>query len=113
MNKTIKYVITIVLAALAVTAFVLFEAIHIEIFPDDYELNKLSTSIIYYFVMGALLLWIIYIVGNTPYMSWKGTTSKMLLWCLPCLLVALVNFPFASYGFNATLYYLCHLYRFN
>lgn len=96
MDKTIKYIITIVLAALAVTAFVLFEAIHIEIFPDDYELNKLLTSIIYYFVMGALLLWIIYIVGNTPYMSWKGTTSKMLLWCLPCLLVALVNFPFAS-----------------
>lgn len=96
MNKTIKYIITIVLATLAVTAFVLFEAIPIEIVPNDYELNKLLTSIIYHLVMGALLLWLIYIVGNTPYMSWKGTTPKMLLWCLPCLLVALVNFPFAS-----------------
>ena len=96
MNKTIKYIITIVLAALAVTAFVLFEAIHIEIIADDYELNRLLTSIIYHLVIGVLLLWLIYIVGNTPYMSWKGTTPKMLLWCLPCLLVALVNFPFAS-----------------
>ena len=97
MNKTIKYIITIVLAALAVTAFVLFEAIHLEMIPDDYAMNTLVTGIVYRFVVGALLIWLIYLVGNTPYMSWKGTSSKMLLWCLPCLLVALVNFPFASF----------------
>lgn len=96
MNKTLKYIITIVLVALSVTAFVLFEAIHIDIISDDYEANKLLTSVIYHLVIGALLLWLIYLVGNTPYISWKGTTFKKLLWCLPCLLVAIVNFPFAS-----------------
>lgn len=97
MNKTIKYIITIVLVALAVTAFVLFEAIHIEMVPNDYAMNALVTGIVYRFVIGALLIWLIYLVGNAPYMSWKGTTPKILLWCLPCLLVALVNFPFASF----------------
>ena len=97
MNKTLKYIITIVLVTLSVTAFILFEAIHIDIILDDYEANKLVTSIIYHLVVGALLLWLIHLVGSAPYMSWKGTTPKMLLWCLPCLLVALVNFPFASF----------------
>ena len=96
MNKTLKYIITIVLVALSVTAFILFEAIHIDIIPNDYEANKLLTGIIYHLVIGGLLLWLIYIVGNTSFLSWKKTTSKKLLWCLPCLLVALINFPFAS-----------------
>lgn len=96
MSKTLKYIITIVLVALSVTAFILFEAIHIDIIPNDYEANKLLTGIIYHLVIGGLLLWLIYIVGNTSFLSWKDTTSKKVLWCLPCLLVALVNFPFAS-----------------
>ena len=76
MNKTIKYIITIVLAALAVVSFVLFEAIHIDIIANDYEANKLVTGIIYHFIVGALIFWLIYLVGNTPYMSWRGTAFK-------------------------------------
>ena len=93
MNKTLKYIITILLVALSVTAFVLFEAVHIDIIPDDYEANKLLCSVIYHFIIGGLLIWFIYLVGNAPYMSFKDTTKKKLLWCLPCLLVALVNIP--------------------
>ena len=64
MGKTLKYIITIVLVALMVTAFVLFEAVHIDIIVTDYEANRLLCSIIYHLVVGALLLWLIYIVGR-------------------------------------------------
>jgi len=96
MSKVLKYIITTVLVALAVTAFILFEAVRIEIIPNDYEANKLLIGVIYHLVVGGLLIWLIYLVGNVPYLSFRYTTGKTLLWCLPCLLVALVNVPFVD-----------------
>ena len=96
MNKTIKYIITIVLTALAVASFILFELVHLTLIKDNAIANQMLSSVIYHFAIGALLLWLSYLVGNTAFLSLKNSSLKQLLWCLPCLLVALVNFPYAG-----------------
>ena len=94
MNKVFKYAITIVLALSAATCFVLFEAIHVEILPNDTAANKMTCSLIYHLVVAAFLFWLIYLVGNVPYLSFKTTNLRTVLWCLPCLFVALANIPY-------------------
>ena len=76
MNKAFKYAITIVLALLAATCFVLFEAIHVEILPNDTAANKMTCSLIYHLVVAAFLFWLIYLVGNVPYLSFKATIVR-------------------------------------
>ena len=95
MNKYLKYVITIVLTALAVTGFILFEIAHISLVNDQLTNNLLGRTIYYYLII-ALFLWLAYLLRNSPYISIKHINKKVLLWCLPCLLVAIVNFPFFS-----------------
>ena len=95
MNKYSKYLITIALVALAVTTFVLFE-LQGKILTTDPIVNSMLGRLIYQLSVGALFIWLIYIMGDRQYLFLNRTTKKKLLWCLPCLLVALVNFPFAS-----------------
>ena len=95
MSKTLKYTITIILVALAVTGFILFEIVHLKIVEDDL-VNSMLGRTIYYLAIGGLFIWLQYILGNSPYMSIKTLTAKRALWCLPCLLVILANFPFSA-----------------
>ena len=95
MNKTVKYAITIVLTALAVTGFILFEIVHLKIL-EDVSLNAMLGRTIYYFLIAGLFVWLGYLLNNSPYLSIKVVKPKMWLWCLPCLLVALVNFPYTA-----------------
>lgn len=95
MNKYVKCAITIVLTALAVTAFVLFEIVHLQLTKDPI-VNDLLGRVIYYFLIGALFIWLSIILGNSPYIAIKHIKLRQWLWCLPCLLVALVNFPYGG-----------------
>ena len=95
MNKTVKYAITIVLTALAVTGFILFEIIHIKMVEDTLT-NLLLGRVLYYLFIVALMLWLSYILNNSSFLYIKNIKPKQLLWCLPCLLVALVNFPYTA-----------------
>ena len=96
MNKIIKYAITIVLIALAVTSFILFEAMHLTLVPNDPIMDALLGRTIYHLAITVLFVWLLYLIGNAPYASFKDTNRKTLLWCLPCLLVALANFPISA-----------------
>ena len=94
MNKTLKLVISFVLVAVAVTCFIVFECAHVKITPDNEVLNLLLTGIIYHLAVCAAIIWFILFITPIHYLNFKNTTLKGLLWCLPCLLVALVNFPY-------------------
>lgn len=92
MNKYSKYLITIALVALAVTTFVLFE-IQGKVLTNNEIVNGMLGEMIYQFSIGALFIWLIYIMGDRRYLLFNRTTKKKLLWLIPCLVVCLVNFP--------------------
>ena len=95
MNKYSRYLITIALVALAVTTFILFE-IQGKILTPDPIVNDMLGETIYQVSIGALFIWLIYIMGDRGYLFLNKTTKKKLLWALPCLMVCLVNFPWAG-----------------
>lgn len=95
MNKTLKYTIAIILVILAVTGFILFEVVKLKMVQDD-TMNSMLGRSIYYFLIATVFIWLQYILSNSPYMSIKSLTGKTALWCLPCLLVILANFPFGA-----------------
>lgn len=92
MNKYSRYLITIALVALAVTTFVLFEIQNKELTTDPI-VNSMLGKMIYQLSIGALFIWLIYIMGDRGYLLLNKTTKKKLLWIIPCLVVCLVNFP--------------------
>ena len=92
MSKYSKYLITIALVALAVTTFVLFE-LQGKVLTNDLIVNLMLGRTIYQLSIGALFIWLIYIMGDRGYLFLNKTTKKKLLWCLPCLITCLVNFP--------------------
>ena len=92
MNKYSKYLITIALVALAVTTFVLFE-LQGKVLTNDLIVNLMLGRTIYQLSIGALFIWLIYIMGDRGYLFLNKTTKKKLFWCLPCLITCLVNFP--------------------
>ena len=92
MNKFSRYLITIALVALAVTTFILFE-IQEKVLTTDDVVNGMLGKTIYQLSIGALFIWLIYIMGDRRYLFLNRTTKKKLLWALPCLMVCLVNFP--------------------
>ena len=100
MNKTLKTIISTILILVAISCFVVFELAHVRIFPSDnaYKdaLNTLVTGVIYHFAVCLAILWFVFFVTPLPYLRFKNTTWKNLLWCLPCLMVALVNFPYSA-----------------
>lgn len=95
MNKAVKYAITILLIAAAITGFILFEIVHVKV-VDDETANPLIGRSICYLIIAALFLWLQFILGNSPYLSFKEFSLKNAIWCLPCLLVAIVNYPFSA-----------------
>ena len=95
MNKTLKHTIAVILVVLAVTGFILFEVVKLKMVQDD-TMNSMLGRSIYYLLIAGLFIWLQYILGNSPYMSIKSLTYKTALWCLPCLLVILANFPFGA-----------------
>ena len=95
MNRYSKYLITIALVALAVTTFILFE-IQDKILTPDPIVNGMLGETIHQLSIGALFIWLIYIMGDRSYLFLNRTTKKKLLWALPCLMVCLVNFPWAG-----------------
>ena len=104
MNKYSKYLVTIALVALAVTTFVLFE-LQGKVLTNDLVVNLMLGRTIYQLSIGALFIWLIYIMGNRSYLFLNKTTKKKLLWCLPCLITCLVNFPWSGvFSGNITVY---------
>ena len=85
MNKYSKYLITIALVALAVTTFVLFE-LQNKILTTDPIVNSMLGRTIYQLSIGALFIWLIYIMGDRQYLFLKKKKKKKLLFKLTILL---------------------------
>ena len=94
-NKNLRIITTALLFALAVACFILFEVVKISL-VKDYATNVLLSGVIYYVVIGVLLVWLIIVTKTTDFLRFNKNFSKQLLWALPCFLVAFVNFPYSS-----------------
>lgn len=94
-NRNLKIVITALLFALAIACFIIFEIVKVQL-VNDVIMNYLLGHVIYHVVIAALLIWLAIFTNTTYFMRFKRNFSKMLLWSIPCFLVALANFPFSA-----------------
>lgn len=62
-------------------------------FTTDAILNRLLLDLLQKGIIVVIIGVMIFIIGNYSFLKFK---KENLLWCLPCFLVALVNFPISS-----------------
>ena len=90
MKKYGKEIAILVLFALACVVLVVFE--YCISFTDDQSLDAMIRGTVSRMIAFALLLPAVWLSGCRSALSPK-TSWRALLWCLPCLLVAICNFP--------------------
>lgn len=96
MKKNSKTVISLILIIFAVIALVIFDILKIQYTGDD-SVNKLLNAVIPRLIAGVALLAII-IISDCKQILLPDIKAlpKHLLWCVPCFLVVLANFPFTA-----------------
>ena len=95
MNKIIKYIVTVLLVAVALASFILFEVIHVKL-VEDAVTNYYLCGILDHLSLCILILWLSYVLGTFSSLRFNKVPYKKLLWCLPCLLVVIANFPIGA-----------------
>ena len=85
-------VITILLFILGAICFIFFDVRPIKIFEDNLA-NTLLCGFIARIGLSLLFAWMLYQYGGRKYMIFIRQFFRYLLWCLPCLMVAFINFP--------------------
>ena len=111
--KKIDLIITILLFILGALCYIFFEIIHVHIVDDviaNYFLNGTFSRV----GLSLLFIWLLYLFGGKQYLLFNKNIGMMLLWSLPCFMVAVVNFPwystFLSHHFSITRGDLIGLY---
>ncbi|MBO5328588.1 MAG: CPBP family intramembrane metalloprotease [Clostridia bacterium] len=94
-KKRLNIILLIFAAALAVTALIL-SLVNITYSTDVQTQKLLSSSLIRACVGAASVLAIILTGGSSLLKIKKEGLLKNILWCVPCLLMALANFPFSA-----------------
>lgn len=96
MKKNLKIIISLILIALAIVALLIFDILKIQ-YTGDETLNKLLNATLPRLIAGGALLGIIIIFSCKQILvpDFKAL-PRHLLWCIPCFLVAIVNFPFTA-----------------
>ena len=93
--KKWNIIITILLFVLAMICFIFFDIRRITILEDPLA-NKLLCGVISRVGLALLFGWLLYQYGGYNFMIFTREFPKLLLWSLPCFMVAIVNFPFSS-----------------
>lgn len=104
MKKKLQNAIPIILILIAIIALIIFDILDIR-YTDDETLNRLINSILPRIITAAALLGVMIALGLKKVLlpDFKRIT-KHLLWCIPCFLVVLANFPFtAVFGGSAKI----------
>ena len=90
--KKWNLIITILLFVLGTLCFIFFDVRPIKVL-EDVQANKLLCGFIARIGLSILFCWLLYQYGGRKYMIFDRNFPKYLLWCLPCFMVALINFP--------------------
>ena len=93
--KKIDLIVTILLFILGALCYVFFEVLHLHI-VDDPVANHLLDGTFSRAGLSLLFIWLIYLFGGKDYLLFNKNFGMMLLWSLPCFMVAFVNFPWNS-----------------
>jgi len=104
LKKKLQSAIPIILILIAIIALIVFDILNIR-YTDDETLNVLLNAIIPRLITGAALLGVMIMLGCKKVLlpDFK-LLPKHLLWCIPCFLVVLANFPFtAVFGGSAKI----------
>ena len=88
-------IITILLFILGAICFIFFDVRPIKILEDALA-NKLLCGFIARIGLSLLFGWMLYQYGGRKYMVFDRQFLKLLLWSLPCFMVALINFPLSA-----------------
>jgi len=87
---------TILTFILAVMCFVFFDIMHLSIIKDDTIADGLLTSSISRLSASLFIGWLFYLYGGKRLMVFTRELFAHLIWALPCLMVAVINFPFSA-----------------
>lgn len=96
MKKNLLTAILIILILTAIAALIVFDLVHIT-YTGDETLNSLINAVIPRLIAGGALLAVLVYSGCKKILipDFKSL-PKYLLWCIPCFLVVLANFPFTA-----------------
>lgn len=90
------YLVTIILLlALGITCFVLFEIVHFSILEDQLA-NKFLTGFISRFSLALFFGWLLFLYGGKDIILCSKNSLVGLAWALPCFMVAFVNYPYTA-----------------
>ncbi len=96
MKKNVKIAAALILIISATVALIVFEFLNIE-YTGDETINALLDATIPRLIAGGALIVLIVILGCKKILLPDiKSLPKHLLWCIPCFLVAIANFPFTA-----------------
>lgn len=101
MGRYFRYIITALLL-IGVGLSLYFFEYRQNMIVQDPATNFLLKNIITRLALTALFVWMLYSRGDIEFLFFRGTFLRDLIWCIPCFLVALANFPYSAL-FNGTL----------
>lgn len=93
--KKWNLVITILLFVFGVLCFVFFDVRPVKILSDPIE-NKLLCGFLSRIGISILFVWLIYQTNGTKLFVFRRDFPRVLLWSLPCFMVAFVNYPYSA-----------------
>lgn len=88
-------IITVLLFILGTLCYIFFEAIRINVLSDPIA-NKLLCGFLSRIGMIPLFIWLLFQFGGKKFLLFDRSFLKVLVWSLPCFMVAFINFPYAS-----------------
>ena len=88
-------VVTILLFILGALCFIFFDLRPVTLIEDG-TANKLLCGFLSRIGLGLLFIWLLYQSNGKRLLSFRHNFPKVLLWSLPCFMVALVNFPYSA-----------------
>ena len=88
-------VVSVVLFILGALCYIFFDLRPVTILEDALA-NQLLCGFLSRVGISLLFAWLLYNYGGRYLMVFRRDFPKMLLWALPCFMVALVNFPYSA-----------------
>ena len=88
-------VVTILLFILGTLCFIFFDVRPVKIL-EDATANKLLCGFFSRLGLSLLFLWLLYQSSGLRFIAFRRNFLKVLLWSLPCFMVAFVNFPYSA-----------------
>lgn len=96
MKTRIKEIAAFLVIAVCVAAFAVIYALPVVFSTDEIE-NRLWMNVVPRILLGAAVFTLVLICGyGGIFKIKKEGLAKNILWCLPCLAVALANFPYSA-----------------